>query len=125
MTNSVYKNGSSDTPKIVLDADKSIFLMEGPFYPENPFEIFDCVTTWLNSNEEVINKGLICNFKFKVLSSISKKLVYEILQGLEKANENIGKIVIHWQYEEYDEDILEVGEVFSDMVKIPFKIFPA
>ena len=101
-----------------------MFLIEGPAYPENPFELFECVFDWLKSTNYDFKNDLICEFKFKVLSSLARKLVFEILQELEKAFLNNGKVIIHWYYEKHDEDMCEIGEIFSDMLKIPLKLFP-
>ncbi len=41
---------------------------------------------------------------------------------LEKVNEGDSSILIHWYYQEDDEDIQEAGEEYSEIVEIPFEI---
>ena len=114
-----------DTPSVILDAEKSAFLIEGPSYPEDAHNIYDDVLDWLRKPETPLNGELICHFKFNVLSSASRKMVYEVLLELEKIHQTQNNIMVHWHYEEFDEDMLEVGEDFSDLVKIPFKLLPS
>ncbi|NJO88280.1 MAG: DUF1987 domain-containing protein [Chloroflexia bacterium] len=84
---SINIEATIDTPKVVLDIEKSIFLVEGASYPEDAYDVYDSILDWLRSNETSYNGELVCHFKFNVLSSASRKLVYEILLELEKAQE--------------------------------------
>ncbi len=113
-----------DSPKILLDAEKATFLIDGPSYPEDAYDVYDHVLDWVRQNDYPLNGELICHFKFNVLSSTSRKMVYEILLELEKLHEINGSIHINWHFEKFDEDMLEVGEDFSEIVNIPFKLLP-
>jgi len=39
-----------------------------------------------------------------------------------KRLENLSKVVIHWYYEQDDEDMLEAGEDYEAIVSVPFKM---
>jgi ERCC4-type nuclease len=110
-----------DSPKIILDSENSVFLIEGPSYPEDPFEVYNCVIHWITMNNNQFDKPLVCEFKFKVLSSASRKLILEILLKLEKASKKNRNVKIKWYYEKYDEDMKEAGEDLSDNIDIPFE----
>ncbi len=110
-----------DSPKILLDTANSIFIIEGPSYPEDAFEVYECVLKWLIQNNFRFENQLNCKFKFKVLSSASRKIILEILMGLEKASKNNNNIRVQWYYEKYDEDMMEAGEDLSDNFDIPFE----
>ena len=113
-----------DSPKILLDAEKATFLIDGPSYPEDAYDVYDTVLDWIKQNDYLLNNELVCHFKFNVLSSASRKMVYEILLELEKLHKANDGILISWHYEKFDEDMLEVGEDFSEIVNIPFKLLP-
>ena len=119
---SVNVEATIDTPKVVLDIEKSTFLIEGASYPEDAYDVYENILGWLRSTEASYNGELVCHFKFNVLSSASRKLVYEILLELEKAHETNKNILIHWHYEKFDEDMKEVGEDFSELVNLPFNL---
>jgi hypothetical protein len=118
---SININMRVDSPKIVLDAEESIFLIEGPSYPADAFDVYECVLQWLELNNYQFESQLNCEFKFNVMSSASRKFVLEILMGLEKASLKNGNILIMWYYEEFDDDMREAGIDLSENVNIPFQ----
>jgi len=109
-----------DSPKIVLDSNKSIFIIEGPSYPEDAFEVYDCVLHWLKQNNYQFENQLNCEFKFKVLNSSSRKMIVEILIALEMASQKNRNIRVLWYFEKYDEDMMQAGEDLADNIDIPF-----
>ncbi len=112
---------SVDSPRILLDSANSIFLIEGPSYPEDAYEVYECVLQWLKQYNYIFKNQLNCQFKFKVLSSASRKMILEILLELEKSSRNNKNVRIQWYFEKYDEDMMEAGEDFSDNIDIPFE----
>jgi hypothetical protein len=118
----VHIEMSLDSPKIILDEENAIFLIEGASYPADALHTYEIVLDWVENNVPKIQKQFVCVFKFKLLSSASRKLVYETLLALEKYN-NADKISVHWYYEKHDEEILETGEDFADHINLPFRFF--
>jgi hypothetical protein len=55
-------------------------------------------------------------------NTASSKLLLDILIALETMYENGKDIVVHWFYDEDDEDMLEAGEEYADIVDVPFEI---
>lgn len=121
---SINIEATIDSPKIVLDIEKSIFSIDGASFPEDAYDVYDSVLEWLKTNDVPYNGELICHFKFDVLSSASRKLVYEILLELEKAHDEHNNILVQWHYAKFDEDMMEVGEDFSEIINVPFKLLP-
>jgi hypothetical protein len=111
-----------DSPKIVLDIEKSTFLIDGASYPEDANIIYDGVLEWLRADDIPYNGELICHFSFNVLSSASRKMIYEILIELEKAHIANNNILVQWHYAKFDEDMMEVGEDFSEIIEVPFEL---
>ena len=114
---------TEDSPRILLDENKSIFLIEGSSFPEDAYAVYIVVLDWLKDITKRFENELQCVFKFKVISSASHKMIYEILVELEKLYNKSSNIIIHWYYEEHDEDMLEVGEDFTETLDIPFEFF--
>jgi hypothetical protein len=109
-----------DSPRILLDATKPVFLIEGPSYPEDALEVYECVLTWIKSCIYNIKEQLNCEFKFNVLSSASRKLIQEILFMLEKAHRINKNIKILWYFNEDDEDMKDAGEDLMENINLPF-----
>jgi hypothetical protein len=115
---------SKDSPKIVLDEENSIFLIEGHSYMADAYKAYEGVMDWINKNGLRIKRQLICEFKFNMLSSASRKMIYEILSLINRTKFNTEDIQIHWYYASYDEDMKEIGEIFAEQLELPFSIIP-
>jgi hypothetical protein len=111
-----------DSPRILLDTYNSIFLIEGPSYPEDALEVYEIVLSWISQNNYQFDHPLNCEFNFQVLSSASRKLILEILVELEKAHNRNKNIRILWYYNQEDDDMKEAGEDLMTNVDLPFDI---
>lgn len=117
--------GSDDTPEIFLDAENFIFKVSGISRPENVIAVYSKILDWLENYEsEIKENGLISEFYFKYINTASQKMVYEVLDKLEKIHADSSNITIIWGYNEKDEDMMEIGEEFADLLEIPFDFAP-
>ncbi|MDQ3394085.1 MAG: DUF1987 domain-containing protein, partial [Bacteroidota bacterium] len=68
------------------------------------------------------NEVTILYVKLEYFNTSSSKCLVEVFRKLEKLH-NIGKeIKIRWFYEAEDEDMLESGEDFKEILKIPIEL---
>lgn len=116
-------NKTLDSPEIHMDEDNSIFLIEGNSYPADVYKTYMAVFGWIKDYSHQIKDKLICEFKFNVLNSTSRKMVYEIISTLDKSISNQANVQIHWYYENQDDDIREIGEILAEQLKLPFRFF--
>jgi len=123
MNNILEIKQTEDSPKIFLDENNSLFLIEGSSFPEDAFAVYTPILDWIKKVTSKFNNELKCEFKFKVVSSASHKMLYETLTMLENLYNSGANISIHWHYEELDEDMQEIGEDFSETLSIPFEFF--
>ncbi len=111
-----------DTPRITLDYNNLHIKIEGPSYPENAFLVYSNVLKWLNEIGDQYDGALTCDFGFCYISSASKKLIFEILIILEELYDKEKEVVVNWIYEKQDEDMIEMGEEYAEMLEIPINI---
>ncbi len=112
---------TKDTPEVHLDIRKNLFKVSGASYPENAFAIYSRILEWISAVKYTNNGPLECEFYYNYINSSSKKRVYEILIQLEKWNKKTNNICLIWRYDKFDDDMLELGEEFDDLVNLPFK----
>jgi len=117
-------DGADDIPNIHLDPDNMIFRISGVSTPENAFDLYSKVIRWLENNGPELSDPLECTFDFKYLSSSSHKMVFDILNKLEMLKDQGKEIQVKWYFKEIDEDMMELGEDFSELIKIPFELIP-
>ena len=87
--------------------------LEGRALPENAYAFFQPMIQWAS---EIDIKEI--NFEFNVdyfNTSVSKQLL-DLFRSFEN-NHHIEKINITWMYEDGDEEMLESGEVYEEMLK--------
>ena len=48
--------------------------------------------------------------------------ILDVFKKLEVLKKNSADVVINWYYEEDDEDMLEAGEDYESIIKVPFKM---
>jgi hypothetical protein len=116
---------TSTSPNVNFNTETKKFVISGESRPENVREFYDPILAYLDEYlVELISKNiqepLTFEFKLEYFNSSSAKY---ILNTLKKLSEFIGKgfkLIINWHYEEGDDDMKEVGEEMSGMLKIPF-----
>lgn len=102
------------TPKIDLDVAKGEINIVGKSYPENTFEFYEPVMTWVQEYFE--NEAQILtkvNMEIIYFNSSSSKLFFDFFDLLEEVSENHA-IEINWYYDEENESAQEAGEDFQE-----------
>ncbi len=120
---------TANSPRVVLDPERNYFEFSGESRPENVRKFYLPILEWLeNFNAEQAKlgdaervHGLQSQFNFAYFNSTSAKYILDIFKALSDLNSHGIDIVVHWFYEEDDEDMLEVGTEMSRMSKLPFE----
>lgn len=123
-------------PEITLDGAKKIFEIKGKCLPENIRNLNELVTKKLESylNDCLEKKDsapekntLKVNFKLDYFNSAAAKFIADILMLMNNFIEKGCKIKLYWYFHEGDDDMLEAGEDFAEMIDVPiqFIMIPA
>jgi hypothetical protein len=111
MKNISYEPTSS-TPAVKFSTDGRL-LIEGRSLPENVSKFYNPLLEWVMKLEaEVVKMDL----NLEYLNSASSKKLLEILRALDN-NNSIKVLIVNWHYEADDEDALESGQIFEDLLK--------
>jgi hypothetical protein len=96
--------------------------LEGRSIPENSLDFYRPIMEWLdNYIAQPANKTTI-NIKLEYFNTSSSKCLLDIFKKLESIFKRGSEIEICWHYEIDDEDMMEAGEDYQSIVKIPFKM---
>jgi len=88
-------------------------LIEGRSLPENVTEFYTPLIQWAAMLKvEVVR--LDVNLEYQ--NSASSKKLLEMFKVLD-ANNNIKNLIINWHYEADDEDALESGQIFEELLR--------
>ncbi len=113
---------TNDTPKVLFDPENEIFEISGRSLPEDVVNFYQPLIDWLDEYKDSPNDYTEFVFKYIYFNTATSKLIQDILIKLEEINEAGHKVQVVWFYEEDDEDMLDLGEEFSENVDIPFEI---
>lgn len=113
--------GTPETPGIVLDKDNNKFEMKGKSFPEEARTLFQPVIDWLNQYIKDPNEKTDFVINMEYYNTPSSKMILEILKVLKKLHKDGKQVEVHWHYPEDDEDMLEAGEDYEEILNIPFK----
>jgi hypothetical protein len=118
--NSINIKGTEDTPNVILDKDKGLLEISGRSLPEDVNMFYEQILNWIDEYSENPNDRTEFNFKLEYFNTASSKVILDILLKFEEIVEKGKEVVIKWHYHEDEEDMLEAGEEYADIVEIPF-----
>jgi hypothetical protein len=117
---SLYIEGTLKTPTIKSDSKEGIIEIKGRSHPENPIEFYKPVLDWAAEYVKDPRLKTIINIQLEHFNTSSSKRLLDLLRRFELILMTQNEVLVNWFYD--DEDILEAGETFQTMTKIPFKM---
>jgi len=121
---SLYIKPTNDTPTVILDKDKNHFEISGKSLPEDVNSFYEPVFKWFAQYFTSPNPKTILLFNLDYLNTASSKSLLSLFLILENAIVEGNDVEVEWQYVVDDEDMFDVGEEYSEIIKVPFKIVP-
>lgn len=112
--------GKQDTPSVYIDESQYLVKISGSSFNENAIDIYYQILDWVHKIEEGLESPLKFEFDYIYINSATKKMVFVILNHLDKLHKAGKDINVTWYYEEYDDDMLELGEDFKELISMPF-----
>ena len=122
-TNELKISGTEDTPEINFNSQSNEFFISGRSLPEDVTSFYKPVFEWLDAYLGKADLKAVFKFKLEYFNTASSKIILDILMKLEEAKEEQGSdITVEWFYDEADDDMLEAGEEYKELVELPFNI---
>ena len=114
--------GTPKTPTVNFNAENGIIEIKGRSIPENSIEFYKPLVDWLDEYVSSPSDKTEVNIQLEYFNTSSSKCILDVFKKLEKALQVNDNVIINWYYEEDDEDMLEAGEDYQSILKIPFKM---
>ena len=114
--------GTPKTPTVCFDGNEGIFKLEGRSIPENSVEFYKPLVDWLDSYKETPLQKTIVEVKLEYFNTSSSKCILDVFKKLEMIHKAKNEVEIKWYYEENDEDMLEAGEDYESIIRVPFEM---
>lgn len=114
--------GQEFTPTIKYTENDNVLLISGVSVPEDTKGFYEPVFKFI---DHLIGSGFPQKFalgiKLQYFNTSSSKIIYDLIAKLEKNLSPEREIKVLWYYAEDDEDMLESGHNFSEIVSVPFE----
>lgn len=114
---------SQSSPEVTADVATGYLRMAGDSYPENSYEFFLPIISWVDSY--LAREGapaLKLDLHLLYLNTSSVKAMMDIFDLLEEAHKEDQAVAVNWYYDGDNERIAELAEEFKEDCTFPFEI---
>lgn len=111
------------TPSINFQVENGLLEIKGKSIPENSIEFYRPIYEWIDAYLLASQPKTNVTIGLEYFNTSSSKCLLDIFRKLENLHKS-GKseVTINWLYEEEDEDMMEAGDDYQTIVKVPFVI---
>jgi len=102
--------------------EEGVIEIKGRSIPENSIEFYKPLVDWLEAYAKDPLKKTQVNIQLEYFNTSSSKCILDVFKKLEAIHKSKHDVVISWFYEEDDEDMLEAGEDYESIIRVPFKM---
>lgn len=116
-------DNSIKTPSISFGADNGMLEIKGKSIPENSLEFYRPVFDWLDDYSQAPAPSTVLRVALEYFNTSSSKCLLDIFRKLESINlSGKSSVKVNWVYDSDDEDMMEAGEDYQALVKVPFEL---
>lgn len=114
--------GTAKTPSVQFSSKDGIIEIKGRSIPENSVEFYKPLVDWLELYKASPLDKTKVNIQLEYFNTSSSKCILDVFKKLEAIHKGKNEVEINWYYEEDDEDMLEAGEDYESIIRVPFKM---
>ena len=111
-------NPTKSVPEVIMDAQNGIFEISGNSRMENVSLFYKPIMKWLDEYTKSPNSSTVFEFRISYFNTASALIIFDLMKKLEK----IPNITIRWYYPSNDVDLLEAGEDYATVIKVPIEV---
>jgi len=110
------------TPMVSFDAKAGKLVLAGRSIPENSIEFYKPLYDWIDQYMKQPRANTLFEVKLEYFNTSSSKCLVEVFRRLEEIQEKGFEVSVDWFYEEDDEDMLESGMDFKEIINLPINM---
>jgi hypothetical protein len=120
----LYLKGNLKFPTLDFNAQTGVFEIKGRSLPEHAVEFYKPVVEWLDEYKKSPQPKTVINVSLEYFNTSSSKMILDVFKKIQQLHKDGIKLEVNWHYEEDDPDMLDQGETFREILKIPINIIP-
>ncbi len=113
---------TSHHPEVKFDADSGILELNGRSLPEQVLTLYQPILNWIEDYTSQSRNNTIFKINLDYINSSSSKYLLEILKRLNDFHKKGNAVTVQWFYDDYDEDSLEAGEEYEELLDLNFEL---
>jgi len=110
------------SPKVILDRQESVLMIEGRSYPEEGMDFFDPIVMRFRSLQESENPIRTIHIRLEYYNSSTTKALAELFTALERSAKNGNEAKVIWEFEQDDDGIQEDITMFKETYALTFVV---
>ena len=120
--NSVTVGPTDSTPYISLNVEKATIEVKGVSIPENTMKFYESFNNWILKYCQNPQPITTVTLGMIYLNSSSSVILTGMIKALNKVVGNGNQVIINWLYEEGDEEMKDLGEMYEEDSPCAFNI---
>jgi len=117
-------HGTYFVPSVKFNARTGICELAGESYLEETIKFYDKLLRWIDQYIKDTGSPITFNIKLTYFNTSSSRAILDILVMLRNYEENGGKVVINWFYDEKDIDMQEEIEDYMLESEMDINMIP-
>lgn len=112
----IVLKGTFETPSIILDSEEGLIELSGRSLPEDTVHFYRPVLSWVEKFLQKPSARTEIFIKLEYFNTATSKVLLNLLTKFE----NTQNVQVLWFHYQEDEDMLESGKEFEELVHLPF-----
>lgn len=114
------REAKSTTPYVEIDYNNGHIQLRGVSHPENVFTFYNPIFQAIKELARQPVQEVVVDFMLEYFNTSSARCLFLVLKEVKALGLSGRHLTINWHYEEEDEDMLETGEDFQELIEMPF-----
>ncbi|MBR7887724.1 biofilm regulation phosphoprotein SiaC [Marinomonas sp. A79] len=120
--NDLRIEGSASSPTVKGDWQNGVLYMEGDSYPENSYELYSEMITWVTRFLKDRSEPLTLELSLLYLNTSSIKVMMDMFDDMEECFQQGRAVAVNWYFDAENERVAELAEEFKEDCTFPFNI---
>jgi len=118
----IFIKGTDRTPEVDFNFTTGVFVIFGRSITENPISFYKELEGYILAYGKRPMQNTMFRVTLEYFNTSTSKCLVELFKLLETIHSEKYKVVVEWYYEKDDEEIMDSGEDYKDIIDIPFEI---
>ena len=108
------------SPNVHCNFESGLIELTGKSLPDEAYDFYEPILQWVEKYSETPQPNTTINIHLVYFNTSSSKILLELFKKLAGIYDGEHTVTVNWHYLIDEEDMLEAGEDYQAIVKIPF-----